>query len=312
MNVAAAGVDADFADDRQGLVAQALVFAIGEGLRWRHRDRITGVNPHGVEVFDAADDHHVVGGVAHHLQLKLLPAQQRLFNQDLINGAGFQAAVAQGPKFLGVVGNAAARAAQGEGRANDARVTADLIANRFGLLHGGGNSRWTHRHTDAFHGLFEQVAVFGFLNGGQIGANQLHAMALEGAVFGQAHRQVQSGLAAHGGQQGIGLLQLDHAPHHIGCQRLDVGPIRHFWIGHDRGGVGVHQHHLKAISPQGFAGLSAGIIKFAGLADHNRPRSQQQNAAKVRATGHGPALTQNILSFSSPRRASASGRYAEG
>ena len=187
-----------------------------------------------------------------------------------------------------------------------------MIANGFSFFHGGGDPRWAYPHTDPFHRLFEQVAVFRFLNGSQVGANQLHAMALECAVLGQAHGQVQRGLAAHGGQQGIGLFQLNDASHHIGGQGLDVGPIRHLWIGHDRGGVGVHQHHLKAISPQGFAGLRAGIVKFAGLADHNRPRSQQQNAAKVRATGHGPALTQNILSFSSPRRAWAGGRYAEG
>ena len=277
-----------------------MVFAIGECLRRCHRDRITGVNPHGVEVFDAADDHHVVGGVAHHLQFKFLPAQKRLFNQDLIDGAGFQAAVAQRPKFLWVVGNPATRTAQGEGRPNDARVAADLMANRFGLLHGGGDPRWTHRHTDAFHGPLEQVAVFGLLNGRQVGADQFNAVALQGAVLGQAHGQVQGGLSAHGGQQGVRLFDFNDAPDHIGGQRLDVGPIRHVWIGHDRSRVGIHQHHLKAISPQGFAGLGAGIIKFAGLADHNRPRSQQQDAAKVRATGHGPALTQTCSASHPP------------
>jgi 2-dehydro-3-deoxyphosphogluconate aldolase/(4S)-4-hydroxy-2-oxoglutarate aldolase len=31
---------------------------------------------HGIKVFDAADDHHVVGAVSHHLQLKFFPALQ--------------------------------------------------------------------------------------------------------------------------------------------------------------------------------------------------------------------------------------------
>ena len=93
----------------------------------------------------------------------------------------------------------------------------------------------------------------------------------EGAVLGQRHREVEGGLAAHGGQQGVGLLDLDHAGHHLGGERLDVGAIRHVGIGHDRGRVAVHQHHLKSFGPQGFAGLGARVIEFAGLADHDRP-----------------------------------------
>ena len=38
-----------------------LVLLVGEGLRGRHRDAVAGVDAHGVEVFDGADDHHVVG-----------------------------------------------------------------------------------------------------------------------------------------------------------------------------------------------------------------------------------------------------------
>ena len=140
LNVAAAGVDADFTNDRDRLVTQALVFAVGEGLGRCHRDRVAGVHPHGVEVLDAAHDHHIVGGVAHHLELKLLPAQQGLLDQDLRDGAGLEAAFAERSEFLGVVGDATAAAAQGEGRSNDAGVTTDVLANTLGFLERVGDA----------------------------------------------------------------------------------------------------------------------------------------------------------------------------
>jgi hypothetical protein len=109
----------------------------------------------------------------------------------------------------------------------------------------------------------------------------------QGAVAGQGHRQIERGLAAHGGQQRIGALDFDHPPHHLGRERLDVGAIRHVRIGHDRGGIAVHQHHLETLGPQRLAGLGAGVVEFTGLADHNRPGPQQQDAMQIRATGHG-------------------------
>jgi len=290
LDVAAAGIHADLADDRNRLVAQALVFAVGEGLGRGHGDRVTGVHPHRVEVLDRAHDHHVVCGVAHHLQLELLPADQRLLDQDLGDGTGLKAALADRLEFLGVVGNAAAAAAEGEGGADDARVAADRLTHGYRLIHGVGNAGGAHGHADPLHCLLEQQPVFGLLDRGEVGADQLHPVLCQGAVLGQGHRQGEGGLTAHGGQQGIGLLDLDHPGHHLGGERLDVGAIRHVRIGHDRGGVAVDQHHLKPLGPQRLAGLGTGVIKLAGLADHDRSRAQQQDATQVRAAGHGRRL----------------------
>ncbi len=52
-------------------------------LRGRDGDGVAGVHAHGVHVLDGADDDHVVGQVAHDLQLKLLPAQQAALDQHL-------------------------------------------------------------------------------------------------------------------------------------------------------------------------------------------------------------------------------------
>ena len=150
-------------------------------------------------------------------------------------------------------------------------VAADLLAHHLGFLEGGGDAGGAHGHADALHRLLEQIAVFRLLDRLQVGADQLNAVLLEGAVFGEGHRQVEGGLAAHGGQEGVRALLFDHPTHDIGGERLDVGAIRHVRIGHDRGGVAVHQHHLKSLGPQGFTGLSTGVIELAGLPDHDRP-----------------------------------------
>ena len=68
---------------RDRRVAHALVLAVGEGLSRRDGDRVAGVHAHRVDVLDRADDHGVVGAVAHDLELELLPAGDRLLDQDL-------------------------------------------------------------------------------------------------------------------------------------------------------------------------------------------------------------------------------------
>ena len=62
---------------------------------------------------------------------------------------------------------------------------------------------------DLAHGVFEQQAVFGLLDGVDLGADQFHAVAFQNARFGQLHRKVEAGLAAHRGKQRVGALAAD-------------------------------------------------------------------------------------------------------
>jgi hypothetical protein len=61
-------------------------------------------------------------------------------------------------------------------------------------------------------------------------------------------------------------------------------------VGHDRRRIGVDQDHFVAFFPQGFARLGARIIKFTGLTDNDRPRSNQQNLLNISTTRHGKNL----------------------
>ena len=121
LDVRAAGLDADLADDRHGGVAHPLVFLVGQRLGRGDGDRVAGVDAHRVEVLDRADDDDVVGPVAHHLQLELLPADDRFLDEHLVDGAEVEPAGDELDELLAVVGDAAAGAAQGEARPQDAR-----------------------------------------------------------------------------------------------------------------------------------------------------------------------------------------------
>ena len=125
LDVGAAGIDPDLAQDRDRGVAHPLVFLVGQGQRGRHGDAVAGVDAHRIDVLDRADDDAVVRAVADHLHLVLLPAQDRLVDLDLADRRGLQARDDDLVEFLAVVGDAAAGAAQREGGPDDRRQ-ADL------------------------------------------------------------------------------------------------------------------------------------------------------------------------------------------
>ena len=72
------------------------------------------MHTHRVEVFNRADDDAIVVAVAHDFHLKLFPSEQRLFNQQLVSWRCFQAPLADGFKFFGVVRNTTTGTTHGE------------------------------------------------------------------------------------------------------------------------------------------------------------------------------------------------------
>ncbi len=68
--------------------------------------------------------------------------------------------------------------------------------------------------------------------------------------------------------------------------RLDIGPIRHVGIGHDRRRIGIDENDAIALGPQRLAGLGAGIIEFAGLADDDRSGANDHDGRNIGPLGH--------------------------
>ena len=135
----------------------------------------------------------------------------------------------------------------------------------------------------------ELVAGLGPVDGRVVGADELHAVLLEGAVLGEGDGQVEGGLAAQGGQQRVRPLHLDDLGHHLGHQGLDVGAVGEGGVGHDGGRVRVDQHHLEALFHQHLAGLGAGVVELAGLPDDDGTGAEQQDLVDIGAAGHASA-----------------------
>ena len=155
-----------------------------------------------------------------------------------------------------------------------------------GLVEGVGDGRGRGVEADLGHGHLELLAVLGGGDGLGVGADQLDALALEHAALDQLHGQVERGLAAEGGQQGVGVLALDDLGQHVGVERLDVGGVGEVGVGHDRGRVRVGQDHPVALLAQHAAGLGARVVELARLADHDRARADEQDRRDVVAAGH--------------------------
>ena len=90
LDIGTACLDADFADNGKGGVAHALELAIGQSLGWGDGDAVAGVNSHGIEVFDGADDDAVIGVIAHDLHFVLFPAEKGFFDQDFGSGGSIE------------------------------------------------------------------------------------------------------------------------------------------------------------------------------------------------------------------------------
>ena len=191
LHVGAAGLDADRADHRDRLVAQLLVEVVGERLLRGDGDGVAGVHAHRVDVLDRADDHDVVGAVAHHLQLELAPADHRLVEQHLPDRRGLEALRDDPLELLLGAGDAAAAPAERERGAHDARQPERALPavraghRRARLLEAGDDLAAGHAQPRLGHRLAEQVAVLGAGDRVVVGADQLHAEALERAVVVQ-------------------------------------------------------------------------------------------------------------------------------
>ena len=199
LHVRSAGFDAYFADDGRSGVAHALIFLVGQRLRGGHGDGVAGVNAHGIEVLDRADDHEVVAEIAHDLELEFLPAKHGLLDQRLVDGAEVQRVRDRFGKFFLVVGDGAAGAAKRERRPNN-QGKAQLVAKAqcvFRVVHQCGRGNF---EADLAASVLEPQAVFGHLDGAQRCADHFHFVFFEDAGFRELDGQIQCRLPANRGQ----------------------------------------------------------------------------------------------------------------
>jgi hypothetical protein len=88
------------------------------------------------------------------------------------------------------------------------------------------------------------------------------------------------------GSSASGRSLLDDLGDHLRRDRLDIGRVGQIRIGHDRRRIGIDQDDPIALGLQRLAGLRAGIIELAGLADDDRAGADDQDRFDVGAFGH--------------------------
>ena len=87
------------------------------------------------------------------------------------------------------------------------------------------------------------------------GAYQLHVVLGQHPTLRQSYGHVQRRLSAHRRQERIRSFAFDDAFHHFQGDRLDIGAIGQFGVGHDRRRIAVDQDNAIAFFPQRLARL---------------------------------------------------------
>ena len=258
---------------------------IAQGHDGGHHQAVAGVDAHGVDVLHAADGDGVVVGVPHDLKLDFLVALDGLLNEHLVDGGELEGVQADLLQLGFIVGKAAAGAAQGEGRTQYHGV-ADVRCGLLGLFQGVGDFGGNDGLADGLAQLLKELPVLGPFNGGGGGAQQLHIALPQHALLLQLHGQVQAGLAADAGDDGVGPLIADDLGNVFQGQGLHIDLVRNGGIGHDGGGVTVAQDHLVALFLQCQAGLGAGVVEFRRLPDDDGAGADDQNLLNVCSLCH--------------------------
>ena len=110
MNVGAACFNTNLAQYSERGVSHELVFLIRQGLSGCYRNRVTGVDTHGIEILDRTDDDAVVVLVSNDLHLKLFPTNKRFVDEQLIGWRQFKTTLTNGLELHSVVSNTPAGA----------------------------------------------------------------------------------------------------------------------------------------------------------------------------------------------------------
>ena len=169
----AASLDPEGADDLQRGGSEALVVVIREREAGGDDYALPCVDTHGVEVLHVADDDAVVRGIPHDLVLVLLPSEDALLDEDLVDPGVGESAGADVLQLLLVVGDASAGSSEGVCGSDEDGVASDDPDSLLGLLDGVDAPGDGDGLSDALHGLLEQLPVLGHGDGIRLRSHEL-------------------------------------------------------------------------------------------------------------------------------------------
>ena len=281
--------DAERRNDVERRRAEHLIFLVREGQRGRHDDGIAGVDADGIDIFHRADGDDVAACVAHGLKLDLFPAVDILLYEDLRDRRGVKPTARDGAQLVRAVSDAAARAAEREGGADDDGI-ADAVGNGKRGVRVARDVRGNDRLADRLHRVLEELSVLGAVDGVHICADEAHTVRVEKPGFIELHREGQTRLPAEPGKQTVRLFLLDDAHERLLGQRFEVDLVRECTVGHDGCGVGVDEDDVDACVPQDAARLCTRVVKLRRLPDDDRTRADHEDFFDAFVNRHGSSL----------------------
>ena len=108
-------------------------------------------------------------------------------------------------------------------------------------------------------------------------AEEPDAVPVEDTGVGEVDREVETGLAAEGGQDAVRPLRLDDAGEDLHGEGLDVDDVGDPLVGHYGGGVGVDEDGGDSLLSEGLARLGPCVVELGGLSDDNGPGADDQH-----------------------------------
>jgi hypothetical protein len=141
---------------------------------------------------------------------------------------------------------------------------------------------WTIRfrdlEADFAHGVAEFFPAFGLADDIDIGGQHFDIILFQHPHLGNLDGGIESGLAAQGGQQGVGPFPFNDPGHTFRGDGLDIGGGRRspgsvMMVA----GLELIKNDLIPLFLEGLDRLGPGIVEFAGLTDDDRPGADDKD-----------------------------------
>ena len=285
LHIGSAAIDSDGSKNIEGSRSHNLILSIREGLNRRHGDTVSGMNPHGIDVFDGTDDHGIVFSVPHHFQLELLPPDEGLLDQSLAHHAFRQSPLHQVLEIGEGVCDAAALASQGKA-GSDYEGQARFIGHLQGSLRVSGDQGSWNVQADIDGQLFEGASILGDSYRLHGGSDHLDTILREDSAIEEVEGKIEGRLTAHRGKDRIGAFLPYDFFHILGKKGLHVHGISQSGSGHYRGRIRVNQQDVIALLFESTNRLGPGIIELAGLSDYDGTGADYQYLIEVIPARH--------------------------
>ena len=272
-------------DNLQAGITKHLVFNIWQGLRWGKYDWVPCVDTNWVKIFHVTYHKSIVRGITHNFVFDFLETSDRTLNQTLCYWWQFQAIFSDFTKFFFVGTHTTTSTTKGKGRTHDNWVTnfcrkGNCFFNRI------DNFRFWNRLFQIFHQLFEEVTVFGLVNGRQFCSQKLYSEFFKNTSFWQFHCHVQTSLSPKCWQEGIRTLFTKNTCDKFKRNWFNVNLICDFFISHDCRRVRVDKDNTVTFFFQGQAGLRTSVVELSSLTNDDRTRPDNHNFFNIRTFRH--------------------------